>query len=474
MTSFVTKRACLTVALTAFITAISLGSSSDSSRAAAGSLLRAASPDQIPNDVPATDRSIQRMRHVTIDFTQLRIRGERQMIREPALTLELFPDVTVFAEFRRSDENPGGMVWVGSVEGVPQSTVTLAYGGGVLSGTVVIANRIFQIRPVNGGSTPAASLHVVTELDQSALPREAEPIEVRLTPEQIAAAADAPAGDGPEQIDLMVLYTPLAANHAGGQAGITNLINLGVSDTNTAFANSGVGTSVRLVHAAQIAYVEPANFATTLTELQAGVGAFSGVAALRNQFGADMVKLLVHPPTASACGIGFLMAQVSNAFAPAAYTVTDTLCVPQFTFAHELGHNMGARHDWYVDAGTTPFPYAHGYVNPAEGQRWRTIMAYNDVCAAQGFNCFRVPYWSTPERTYVTGCNSGSFNCGLLQYWYRAGSPVGVPSGVPSCQPGTPFSVNCEANVARALNNTINTVANFRQRVVGDARGDRR
>lgn len=473
MTSSVTTRTRLTLALAAAVAAISIGSSAGSSRAAAGSLLIAASPGQTPSDLPSTlsDRSIRRMRYVTVDFAQLRTRGEREMAREPALTLELFPDVTVFAEFRRYDEAPRGMVWVGRVDGVDGSTVTLAYGGGVLTGTVAVGNRLYQVRPVQTGRTgPGASLHVVTELDQSALPREADAIEVRLTPEQMAAAVDAPMGDEPGQLDLMVLYTPLAENHAGGQAGITNLINLGVSDTNTAFTNSGVNTRIRLVHAARIDYVEPSNLATILTELQRGERAFSGVPGLRNQVGADMVKLLVHPTAPFACGIGFLMTQVTPAFAPAAYTVTDTQCVPQFTFAHELGHNMGARHDWFVDAGTTPFPYAHGYANPAEGQRWRTIMAYNDVCAAAGFNCFRVPYWSTPDRRYITGCDTGRFNCGLLQYWYRPGAPVGVPAGMPSCEPRTPFSVNCEANVARAMNNTIGTVANFRQRIIADAR----
>jgi hypothetical protein len=77
--------------------------------------------------------------------------------------------------------------------------------------------------------------------------------------------------------------------------------------------------------------------------------------------------------------------------------------------AHECGHNMGLRHDWYVDISTTPCAHHHGYVNqtalnlgtssPASS-RWRTIMAYNDRCAIAGFDCARINFWSNPSMTY--------------------------------------------------------------------------
>ncbi|HVL66730.1 MAG TPA: M12 family metallo-peptidase [Vicinamibacterales bacterium] len=463
----------LVLALTTCLFAASAVSVPEKSHAIGGALLVPIEGDQVPAALrESTDAAVRRARYVTVDLSVMRAPGARQMLREPAIPLELFPDVTLFAVFERYDRSPGGMTWVGRVEGVPRSTVTLSYGGGLLTGTVAMSNATYHIRPAAGGgaNTPATPLHVVTQVDQAAFPPEAEPIQVRLTAEQLAAAADTPMSDTADQIDLLVVYTDLAAASAGGAQGILNLINLGVSETNTSYANSGVTHRIRLVHAAQVPYVESNNFSTNLNDLRFGVGGLSGVAALRDAYGADMVTMLVDPPQPSACGIATLMTQVSAAFAASAFSVTDTSCVsPNFTFAHELGHNMGARHDWFVDNGTTPFTYAHGYVNAAAGQRWRTIMAYPNMCTALGFSCTRVLYWANPDNRFATACDSRRFNCGQLQFWYYPGVPMGVPAGTGiGCTTGNTSSTNCDADDRRTLNNTALTVANFRQRVVAD------
>jgi hypothetical protein len=294
---------------------------------------------------------------------------------------------------------------------------------------------------------------------------EAPPIEVELPAADMMAAADAPMADAGDVADVMVLYTPLAQTRAGGAAGIVNLINLAVSETNTSYLASGVNLQLRLVHHALIDYQEPGNFNTALNELRFGAGDLSGVAAMRNAVGADFVAMLVHPSAPTACGIAFLMTTVSTAFAPAAYSVTDTDCIAGYTFAHELGHNMGARHDWFVDTGVTPFSYAHGFVNPALGHRWRTIMAYPDHCQSMGFSCNRLLRWANATQRLAPEC-AGGVNCGLLQYWVFPGPVMGVPGGTStSCPLNSSNAHTCDADDSRALNNTAFSVANFRQAV---------
>lgn len=460
MTTF-SRRSRFALAVVASLVALLTASVSQPTRAAGGSLLKSVDGD-VASRQPL-ERAVRRSRVVSVDFSLLRGEGQRQMMREPAVTLELFPDLTVFAEFDRYDEGRTGTTWVGRVGGVAHSTVTLAYGGGLLTGTVVMPSGTYHIKPAPGG----APLHVVQQVDQSAMLPEADPVEVRFSQADLAAAADTPMTDTADQIDLLVVYTALAAQSAGGETAIRNLINLGVSETNTSYANGGVTHRIRLVQAVQVPYVESGDFSRNLNDLRLGAGALSGVAALRDAYGADLVKMLVHPSSPSACGIAYIQSQISAAFASSAFSVTDTSCVsPNFTFAHELGHNMGARHDWYMDSSVTPFTYAHGYVNPAIGQRFRTVMSYPNLCTALGFSCTRVLSWANPDVRYLPSCDAGRFNCGQLQYWYYPGAPMGVPQGTStSCQPGNTASTNCDADDRRVLNASALTIANFRQRV---------
>ena len=51
-----------------------------------------------------------------------------------------------------------------------------------------------------------------------------------------------------------------------------------------------------------------------------------------------------------------------------------------------------------VDGGGSPGAYNYGYVDTTA--RIRTVMAYNDKCAAQGFTCTRIPFFSSPYLSY--------------------------------------------------------------------------
>ena len=422
-------------------------------------LLDPASPIAASQTQPAGDPTVLRSRYMAIDFDVLPGQADRRMLREPAVSLQLFPDVTVFGVFDRYDPNPDGVTWVGHVDGVPASFITLAYSGGFMAGSIVMPDALYQIRPA-----PGSALHIVSEIDQSAFLPEATPIEVRISDADRAAAANAPMADTADVIDVLVLYTALAAANAGGQAGIANLINLGISETNTSYVNSGVAQRIRLARAVQVPYTEVSSFSANLNNLRNGAGALSGVAALRDTYRADLVAMLVHPAAPDACGIAFLMTAVTSAFATSAFSVTDTSCVsPNYSFAHELGHNMGARHDWFVDTGTTPFTFAHGHVNATASQRWRTIMAYPDMCTALGFSCSRLLYWANPQTKYLGFCGRG-VNCDGLQYWFFAGVPMGIAGGTSiACQLGNTAATNCDADDSRTLNNNALTVANFRQ-----------
>jgi hypothetical protein len=243
---------------------------------------------------------------------------------------------------------------------------------------------------------------------------------------------------------VLIVYTALAENWAGGPAGIINWINLGISETNSAYATSGVNQRVRLAHAQRVTYTEVGAFSTNLNNLRAGSIGLETVPALRNLYTADLVSMFVRPVAPDACGIAFIMTSVSTAFAPNGYSVVDSPCSsPNGTLAHEFGHNMGLRHDWFMDRGITPFTYAHGHVNLTA--RFRTIMAYPDACSSQGITCTRLLSFSNPDLTYL-------------------GQPGGVPGGTSTaCPTGNALNMSCDADERRALNDTAFSVANFRE-----------
>jgi len=361
-------------------------------------------PPQPVAPTKVAERGVLRSRAVTVHIDRLRPRADakRGDVSTSTIVLNLFPDVTYAAAQDRIDPASRGFVWVGHIPGVEGSSVTLAVEDRVLAGSIVTPSAAYVIRFAGGPGELGGDVHTVAEVDQSAYRPEAPPIpitapepdavnrqESRLTGVPIRA-------DDGSTIDVMVLYTPAVVSARGGDSAVRALVNLGISETNTSYANSGVTQRVRLVYTGLVSYPESGSMATDLENVQTSAGTLAGVEGLRNTYAADVVSLWVHY-TSGPCGIGYFMAQVNAGFAPYAYNVTDHQCIPNYTFAHEMGHNMGTTHDWYVDNGVLPYSYAHGYVDLAGG--WRTIMAYNDQCADQGSSCTRLPYWSNPQRT---------------------------------------------------------------------------
>ena len=132
------------------------------------------------------------------------------------------------------------------------------------------------------------------------------------------------------------------------------------------------------------------------------------VATLRNTYGADLVSLFVENP--QYCGLAWV-----GPSADYAYSVVNRGCASgNYSFAHELAHNFGALHDPYVDPSTSPYAYGHGLTDPAEG--WRTVMAYNNACAAAGTSCVRIPFFSNPSLTYGSPANAAWHDVDVRQH----------------------------------------------------------
>jgi hypothetical protein len=204
---------------------------------------------------------------------------------------------------------------------------------------------------------------------------------------------------------LQVLYTKGAMCSAAGlgsggkcEATPTNLakiegvITLAVAETNKAYELSGIPTKFRLVKTHfDSTYDDYTNqWEATLGNLRNnGDGQLDYVHAMRDQYGADFVAMLVD--TGSYCGIGY---RPSTPTAGDAFSLTQWNCATgYYSFGHEIGHNMGCNHDKASSGETTGTNF--GYRDPSA--KFRSILAYD--CSP---SCPRIQYFSKLKTHFMS------------------------------------------------------------------------
>ena len=390
---------------------------------------------------PSPDIETLASRLVEIDFRQLTRVIEPQVgPKDPAagqtaapqtLVLNLFGDVVFTGIVEHVEPTSSGHALWGRLDRVELGTMTLVVNGSVVAGTVRTPDAAYTIRTAGGGA------YVIRQIDESSLPPLGEPLEAPLpAPDASAQTANDPPDDGSE-IDVMVVYTPYAKRREGGRAAIEALIDLFVAETNQAYANSGVIHRIRLVLREEVGYIEDGNSINDIRRFSYdGDGYMDYVHERRDLYAADLVHLVTGIGNVG----GVASAMVGHESDGFALTV---ITAGGLVFAHELGHNMGLRHDRYVHSLTGGSNY--GYVNQRafkpgapESARWRTIMSYNKQCSDVGYDCTQVPYFSNPKLTYN-------------------GDPMGVPADNPST------GVDGPADAVGSLNATRDIVANYRR-----------
>ena len=245
-------------------------------------------------------------------------------------------------------------------------------------------------------------------------------------------------------IDVAVFYTSAARENVGGIDEIATAIDLMVAETNAAYEASGVNQRIRLVAVEEVVgYTEHRDSHVDLIRLRSpSDGHMDEVHDIRDAVAADLVLLIPAGSGGAASGVG----DPSTSFESHAFGVVNATSAS--TFAHELGHLMGLRHDRYEVCGDncnnfTRFPYAFGYVNqralepsPPDTAFWRTIMAYNNQCG----RCSAIFRFSNPDQIYP--------------------DPGGDPLGKAGLEPAP--GADGPSDAVRMLNRTRGYIANYR------------
>jgi len=104
-----------------------------------------------------------RRRDADVDVAQLELENIQPAQR---LRLNLFRDAEFFATFERVERTPVGSAWVGSLESVAGSRVTLAVStDGVFSATVEFPGTLYSVLRA------ATGRYVIAQVDMTSIPR---------------------------------------------------------------------------------------------------------------------------------------------------------------------------------------------------------------------------------------------------------------------------------------------------------------
>jgi len=339
---------------------------------------------------------------------------------ETAHLLAPLPDGSALKLIIHSIKSRAGMTHTlqGEVAGEPQSSVVqLVLHDGIIHGTI---SRYSQDQHLEYRILASGHL-VVRELDNASLSdvcgdpgREADSVAAATEPPAPTTnAQEDPAEDTPGYvtIDIVVGYDRGARQADGGQAQIEARIIASVDRMTMAFANSQI-TATELMLLGTIEdpdYVFPGRTAGTmagsdelgdLNNTSPSNPQLNTVSDYANALGADLKAFIVMQADGSA-GVAYRPGTSS-------ITARDYMTSNRITFAHELAHNIGARHSWGDTSGTDAEVNVHSYgwrLAPEGQPRVRTIMAY-DWAWGSGT---RIPYFANPNVLYQ-GARTGQVN----------------------------------------------------------------
>jgi hypothetical protein len=395
-----------------------------------------------------------RSRAVNIKVGQLvsqtkRLRSGQTQTSNPQqqITLNLFDDAVVKAQLINNYVNKSGSsTWIGNISGQENSTAIFLVRDNKVYGVIespLLGN--YSIRPATDSSE-----HIIEQIKSDAVLSGEN--DYLIPPQEdktqtTTRSATSNYNDDGSIIDVYVAYDQDASGGSVSADDAQSYAELFIAYTNQAYKNSGINQRVWLV-----GNVDGYNHSDTdTTSLSADLNAvtdntITGLHEKRDEYHADLV-LFFTPFTSGTCaGLAWLQTRNNDiSWQSNGFAVMQACSFGQSVFAHELGHTMGSRHDWYVDNGTTPQTYAHGYVDTAN--KFRTIMAYNNRCNALSISdgCTRVAHFSNPSVNYnnnTTGVAGGSSS---------------------ACQESDANpSIECDADNATNFNEKALITANFR------------
>ncbi|AZO91179.1 hypothetical protein BOO88_20605 [Stutzerimonas stutzeri] len=324
-------------------------------------------------------------------ITLARGHGQFVLDEQQWLDIPLETGVTVRARKLHYTIESGMGVWVGEVQSDdlrqrrgqptvdlsrevavdPQNLAVLVRNGERITGTVSVGGRQYQIEPVDKGQVAVTRMKLAdTPLDDS--------------PASYGTAEKRATGTGERNTQQPIRVLTVYSNDA--KLAVADPVALGIShfayfkEVARASGVTGIYENAGVVN---IDYNQPTKNCLgdlpCMNALLSPIGRLSS--DMRTQVKAQLVIALLQTDGGLASTAGPVSLDRAQAYA----SMFDSR-----TYAHELGHLLGAHHE---DAGV-PLPYSRGYCQRSIEPYWRTIMGY---CGSGNKS---IDFYSTPLRTY--------------------------------------------------------------------------
>jgi len=429
------------------------------------------SPDPALND--ADEAKLDRRPIIKTTFVTLNARGIDQAFDHSTPTpyhvqIRFTADAVFDVVVRTAEDLGGGTIRIGGfVRSDPLSAVSLVITGSHIVGSLQAGSRGFEFIQL------ANSVTAVVELDRRRYPPERDPGAAHrldeyatyghpdpTTVEPTGSVMPEPIDGVPYEVqdyvapEIRVLVVASEHRFDCDDAWIQNMGYAYTGDLNLVF--DGYATS-------QVTFVclDLDDDWETIEDAHLKLRTNTDVAAERKKAEADIVVLLI-PDDGDYCGytVGPDYPDHTIASSPGFYAeygafsvVSEKCALNEKSFAHEIGHVFGMKHERFSEQGGVSNFCGYGYPI-MQGCRpiARTIMAYDGFCKLiNGVSCVRAPTYSIPGNS--SGFSFGAFSGGGIVKGKSCTSTEGDHLGAP-------------ANNTNQLLETANDVAGYSDHIL--------
>ncbi|MFJ4385143.1 zinc-dependent metalloprotease family protein [Pseudomonas sp. NPDC089408] len=326
----------------------------------------------------------------TQSIQEVDVRASTVSADAKSLVVQLGEHKTIQYQMRNADSPAPGMIgWVGDVatdrrqrfnsssemDFDPFNWVSLVREGDKVVGDLHVDGQLYRLDYIGNGR------HVLIKVDESKLPPEAEPL-AGLD----SGKRDPTLGKRPQSAHsiirvLLVSSIQTRARNPNYRMGLAQALQ----DANLYMRNSRVAITYELAGFYDADYDETGRtYKQQLDDMRLAKPFGVDLLKVREALRADLVSL--YSSGSEYCGLAWI-----NASKIQGHSVISCLGA----LAHEMGHNLGGKHNWHEGDAVGNPPYAYGYRYISGSPRFSTQMSYS--CSPA---CPQIPYHSNPDVTY--------------------------------------------------------------------------